>query len=68
MDAHSMDILHHIPEWNAAPLIARSIHKNGARSVMAPCGFCMPLALAIVALAPCVRSVKKAVTRSNLDG
>ncbi|GHO91108.1 hypothetical protein KSF_011560 [Reticulibacter mediterranei] len=50
-----------------APLIIRSIHKNGARSVMAPCGFCMLLALAIVALVPCVRSVKNAVTRSNLD-
>jgi hypothetical protein len=55
-------------EHCVALLIARSIPKNGAPSVMAPCGSCMPLVLAIVATVPCEHSVKKAPKAASLGG
>lgn len=46
----------------------RSTLKNGVPNVTARCGSCMLRASAIVEIAPCVHSVKKAALRSNHDG
>lgn len=48
--------------------IIPSILKSGAPNAMAPCGCCMPRALAIAAPVLCVPSVKRAVRRSSRDG
>ena len=51
-----------------ARLIARSIHRSGAPSGMAPCGSCMPRGSAIVATVPCEPNVKKALKAASLGG